>query len=233
MTRGLAINNPLNIRISSARWQGMADTQPDPAFVAFRSNEFCIRAGERILLSYQARGLNTIAKMIAAWAPPSDNNPTDAYIANVARACDADKDAPIDVDTVAMAFPMLKAMIRQEQGSDCVPDAVIMDGLRLAGVSDIEPKPIAKSKTMISTVVTGGGAAVAAVSEVHQQVQQAHDTLQEVTDTVSAAAASAGMVHQALHWGITHGAGIAAILVGVGICGIVYAKLNDRKRLGV
>ena len=43
-SRGLRNNNPLNIRCSADRWQGMATTQTDKSFVQFETMGYGYRA---------------------------------------------------------------------------------------------------------------------------------------------------------------------------------------------
>jgi hypothetical protein len=129
--RGVRNNNPLNIRKSNAEWVGMAPVQSDPDFVQFDDAVYGIRAGCKIIKTYVNRGLNTISKIISTWAPPSDNNPTDAYVANVAGACGIN---PTDIIDLSVIFPkLIGAMIKQEQGlPDLYPDDVIAQGIALA-----------------------------------------------------------------------------------------------------
>jgi len=81
--RGLRNNNPLNIRHNSDKFQGEV-TGTDKAFKTFVSMAYGYRAAFVILATYHSRGLNTIEKIVARWAPPNENN-TAGYIANVER----------------------------------------------------------------------------------------------------------------------------------------------------
>lgn len=81
MTRGIRNNNPLNIRHSSSKWQGMARRQSDRAFVQFTNRKYGYRAAFVLIRSYIGlHHANTIGKIIARWAPSSDGNNTQAYI---------------------------------------------------------------------------------------------------------------------------------------------------------
>lgn len=85
-TRGQRNNNPLNIRLSSDRWQGMSERQTDKAFVQFVSVNYGIRAALIIIRSYINKyNCNTIASIVARWAPPCENN-TKRYIQYVSDA---------------------------------------------------------------------------------------------------------------------------------------------------
>jgi hypothetical protein len=86
--RGIRNNNPLNIRHSPSRWQGMAVEQTDPSFVQFRSMAYGYRAVCKLLQSYWQRFRKegkpfTVRTIISRWAPPEDNNDTESYIRSV------------------------------------------------------------------------------------------------------------------------------------------------------
>ena len=81
--RGLRNNNPLNIRHNSDKFQGEIKGN-DKSFKTFSSMPYGYRAGFVILHTYLTRGLNTIEKIIARFAPLIENN-TQAYIVNVER----------------------------------------------------------------------------------------------------------------------------------------------------
>lgn len=84
--RGLRNCNPLNIRRSADKWQGLSATQDDPAFFSFLGMCYGWRAAFVILTRsyYQKRGLNTIRKIISRWAPNNENN-TEGYIKRVSQ----------------------------------------------------------------------------------------------------------------------------------------------------
>ena len=86
--RGMRNNNPLNIRHSTNRWQGMAEEQTDPDFVQFRSMTYGYRAAFKLLQSYYRRFCKegkpfTVRNIISRWAPPQDGNDTENYIRSV------------------------------------------------------------------------------------------------------------------------------------------------------
>lgn len=87
--RGLRNNNPLNIRHSASRWQGVRVEQTDKAFVQFTSMMMGYRAAWRILESYfnhfEAQQVPFTARnIILRWAPP-DENDSEAYIRSICR----------------------------------------------------------------------------------------------------------------------------------------------------
>ena len=81
--RGLRNNNPLNIRHNADVFQGEIKGN-DKSFKTFSSMPYGYRAAFVTLGTYLSRGQNTIEKIIAKWAPSSENN-TQAYIATVAK----------------------------------------------------------------------------------------------------------------------------------------------------
>ena len=87
MKRGIRNNNPLNIRHSADRWEGMRMEQTDKSFVQFQSMAYGYRAAWKVLESYwkhfrQQRTVFTVKSIISRWAPPSENA-TESYIRTV------------------------------------------------------------------------------------------------------------------------------------------------------
>ena len=83
-TRGIRNNNPLNIRHSKDKWQGIAITQTDKSFVQFQSMAYGYRAAWKVLDTYcltfrRERKAYNVRNIIARWAPPTEND-TDAYV---------------------------------------------------------------------------------------------------------------------------------------------------------
>ncbi len=98
LPRGIRNNNPLNIRLSSDRWQGQVLPQGshspkggdggglsgEKSFCVFESMAYGWRAAFRLLCHtyYGKYKLKTIRALITRWAPPKENN-TEAYIRRV------------------------------------------------------------------------------------------------------------------------------------------------------
>ena len=93
--RGIRNNNPLNIRLSSDKWQGQVNVnvndndnnsslKGEGAFCQFYSMEYGWRAAFVILCRtyYGKYGLKTIRDLVSRWAPAKENN-TEAYIRHV------------------------------------------------------------------------------------------------------------------------------------------------------
>ena len=89
MNRGTRNNNPLNIRRSKDRWQGVRVEQKDSAFVQFETMAYGYRAVWKTLESYwkyfhSVRQLFSVNTIITRWAPPNEND-TKSYIHTVLR----------------------------------------------------------------------------------------------------------------------------------------------------
>jgi len=82
--RGIRNNNPLNIRRSADKWQGLKAQQEDREFFQFSEMKWGWRAAFRLLCHtyYGKYKLKTIRALITRWAPPKENN-TEAYIRRV------------------------------------------------------------------------------------------------------------------------------------------------------
>jgi hypothetical protein len=116
MTRGLDLNNPGDIRISSSPWHGKLQPSRDPDFETFDTPENGIRALARIILNYyRYYGLNTVTAVINRFAPPSEN-PTAAYVTAVCEQTGFDPDSPIDLTSSDTLSALTQAVIHQEQG---------------------------------------------------------------------------------------------------------------------
>lgn len=120
MNNFVCLKNPCNIKISDNHWLGKINPSSDPVFEEFMEVEDGLRAAGKIFLNYQRLdGLQTPTQLIGRWAPPSDNNPTSTYIANMCKHCAVGAD-----DSVVLADPdflakWLSGIVHQEQGYDC------------------------------------------------------------------------------------------------------------------
>jgi hypothetical protein len=149
-------NNPGNIEKSRDRWKGLAANQPDSRFFTFSEAKWGIRAMARILQNYQKKyGLDTIEQVIDRWAPPVENN-TSAYVKAVAKDTGFDKDQKLDLKRHDHLFPLVKAIIRHENGYTPYRDAEINEGLALAGVKPPAPPVQAPPKSIASAIPPKG-----------------------------------------------------------------------------
>ena len=113
---GYRINNPLNIRYSSANnWKGQQGEQS--GFCVFDTPENGIRAAMVNLKSYRKKGVITIGDIISRWAPPTENN-TQNYIEFVCNKLGAAASYEVE-QTAADYIALLQAMCIMEIG--CQP----------------------------------------------------------------------------------------------------------------
>ena len=121
-SRGIRNNNPFNIRKGST-WNGERPNQSDPAFEEFTSMEMGIRAGLKLIRNHvtgfggKRKPMNSIAKLIAVWAPPTENN-TDEYVRTVSRLTGIPKTRTIFPDDRCALLAIAKAMAKVECGVD-------------------------------------------------------------------------------------------------------------------
>jgi len=131
----IAENNPGNIRISSQTWQGQLPPEVDDQFCRFDTPVNGLRAILKILMTYQDKhGFRTIRGWIYRWAPPSDHNPTAAYVQNVAAACGVGVDDCVDIRALPIALGCLRGIVKQENGQQPYGDATLMAACAAVGI---------------------------------------------------------------------------------------------------
>ena len=134
--RNIRNNNPLNIRRSKDKWQGLDAKQNDPSFFKFESMEMGWRAAFVILTKtyYHKYRLFTIRKIISRWAPPAEND-TEAYIKRVSDLTGIDPDEPLGIPSLYpsrwMAVGLAMAIVEGGRQPDVFP---MMRGWTLARV---------------------------------------------------------------------------------------------------
>ena len=134
--RNIRNNNPLNIRRSKDKWQGLAAKQSDSSFFKFESMEMGWRAAFVILTKtyYHKYRLFTIRKIIKRWAPSVEND-TDAYIKKVSDLTGIDPDEPLGIPSLYpsrwMSLGMAMAIVEGGRQPAVFP---MMQGWTLARV---------------------------------------------------------------------------------------------------
>lgn len=191
-TRGVRNNNPGNIRrVKGVTWQGQSAEQTDAEFVAFTSAEYGVRALARTLLTYnKAHGLKSVRGIINRWAPPngfangrSYKQNTSAYIDAVAvelgRALGrtVNVDEALNVDAFAIMRPLVVAIIAHENAGYRYADKVIVEGLRMAGVTDTPPRSLLATGEVQGALISATPLALAGVVEVTKTFSDARDQL--------------------------------------------------------
>lgn len=109
--RGIRNNNPLNIIHSGAKWQGLADFQPDKNFCKFTSMAYGIRAAVLILRSYRKKGFTTVQEIVTRWCP---DRTAPAYIQRVCKETGWPHTKVVDVFNRVEVAALLTAMTKVE-----------------------------------------------------------------------------------------------------------------------
>ena len=112
--RGIRNNNPLNIRYNTGNcWVGQ--TGSDGQFCKFSAPKYGVRAAVKILQKYAGQDSKlTISDIINKWAPRSDGNNTDAYIATVCNAMHMRPADTIDIRKGGTVARFLYSMAKVE-----------------------------------------------------------------------------------------------------------------------
>ena len=106
LPRGLRNNNPGNIRINDDLFQGEIRPSKDKSFKQFTTMAY----------GFKNYKLDTIRKMITRWAPPEDNNHTEAYIKAVSDYAGIPADDPINVNDREQMIRIVAGMSKVENG---------------------------------------------------------------------------------------------------------------------
>lgn len=126
--RGIRNNNPGNLVITNIDWKGKVPVSKntDGKFEQFTQPLWGIRAMFMdIRGDIEKDGLNTIRKLITAYAPKIENN-TAAYIQAVVNRVGIGADARI---MPAHYLSLLKAIIHHENGKQPYSDALIIEAI--------------------------------------------------------------------------------------------------------
>jgi hypothetical protein len=127
--RGLRNNNPLNIRHNRDRFLGEVVPGTDRNFKQFGSMACGYRAAFVVLYTYLKRGIDTVEKIIRAWAPPTENN-TESYIATVVQRSGVGRNKVLTADSGGDYIRIVAAMSHCENGVPAVM-ADVEAGFRL------------------------------------------------------------------------------------------------------
>ena len=121
--RGLRNCNPGNIilppkeRMDRDKFNGEIRPSRDKKFRTFVNNAYGYRAMHYLLRRYKnSYQLNTLEQMIYRWAPPTDNNKTEAYIDFVAKRAGIGRKDIVDVSNMTVMCRIVEAMATMECG---------------------------------------------------------------------------------------------------------------------
>lgn len=121
--RGIRNNNPGNLVYDVTQWVGLVGS--DGRFCIFDTPENGIRAMQRVLNNYAARGVVTIRQVAATWAPAFENN-VSAYVSALVADCG------VGADQVPNRVLLIKGIIRHENGQQPYTDEQIFSGISAA-----------------------------------------------------------------------------------------------------
>lgn len=137
---GVRINNPGDLREAGIAWIGKsADQSAGNGYTVFDTAPDGIRALiVNLRNQWNFHQLDTVASVVAKFAPPSDKNPTGAYITNVAAYLGVSPTDAIDMTDANTLRLFAKAVIIQEVGSQWlqyyIDNGAFEQGAQLAGV---------------------------------------------------------------------------------------------------
>lgn len=114
--RGIRNNNPGNIEDGAFAKSLPGYKGSDGRFAIFESPEAGRGAQVALLGSYGQRGFDTVGEIINRWAPPSDNNPTSAYVDYVARRLNVRPDQQLNLSDPQVAGAIADAITAFENG---------------------------------------------------------------------------------------------------------------------
>lgn len=159
--RGIRNNNPGNIRWGDP-WKGLVpkSERTDDEFCQFVSPVWGIRAICKILQTYASSyGITTVRGIVSRWAPPSENN-TKAYVDSVCRQTGLRPHTIIHPKKYKEVLPLVRAIIRHENGEQPYTADTLRHGLEAAGVKPGEVER--KGAVATSSLGAAGSAAVVA-----------------------------------------------------------------------
>ncbi|WP_295797415.1 hypothetical protein [uncultured Microbulbifer sp.] len=126
--RGIRNNNPLNIE-KGDDWLGLDASQTDPRFAQFIDARYGFRAATRIVGgAYRSRGVDTLAGILGAWAPKSEND-LRAYIDHVSNRSGI---LPMQTVTRDLYPQLFEAMTLHENGEQPYTLDFIREGVSWA-----------------------------------------------------------------------------------------------------
>ncbi|HBT6275581.1 TPA: hypothetical protein PCK60_002033 [Klebsiella quasipneumoniae] len=135
--RGLRNNNPGNIEAGSNSWDGQAGS--DGRFAKFVTPEHGIRALGKNLLSYQRQGYDTVSEIVNRWAPASDGNNTEAYIAALCKKLNVTPNDQLNMSDINTLRQLCAGIIQHENGRQPYSEDQLNTGVSAAlGLTTLE-----------------------------------------------------------------------------------------------
>ncbi|MFO5485522.1 hypothetical protein, partial [Klebsiella pneumoniae] len=128
--RGLRNNNPGNIEAGSNSWDGQAGS--DGRFAKFVTPEHGIRALGKNLLSYHRQGYDTVSEIVNRWAPASDGNNTEAYIAALCKKLNVTPNDQLNMSDINTLRQLCAGIIQHENGKQPYSEDQLNTGVSAA-----------------------------------------------------------------------------------------------------
>lgn len=128
--RGIANNNPGNLRITTIAWQGKIPVaqNTDKAYEQFKNLTYGLRAMATDITNDVAAGADTLRKLITQYAPPSENN-TQTYISYVSQETGIKPDEKLQLTADALANIMY-AKLKMENGATLLPKYITLADIK-------------------------------------------------------------------------------------------------------
>lgn len=121
----IALNNPMNIRISAVAWRNKDAPSRNAQFETFPTPEDGLHAGMENTLNCQLiHACYSISSIISRLSPPTEND-TPGYIQMVCDLCGAQEDEDYDLTIAENLIDLSKAIILRENGEQPYPDALL------------------------------------------------------------------------------------------------------------
>jgi hypothetical protein len=153
-------NNPLNLRPGQP-YEGLRGQ--NGGFCDFVSPPWGFRAAIRNYITKADRGVKTIRALISEWAPPGDNNDTEAYIRSVSQKTGFGADEEISLKAWDVCSKVCYAQTEVETGEPFEKNftlAQLAEGALRAGIVDAPKSPVKK----IGVVLAGAASAASAAA---------------------------------------------------------------------
>ncbi len=130
-TRGIRNNNPGNLNFVGQAGAQLESNGLNSRFAKFQTMEQGIGALAQQLQRYSQRGLNTLGKIVATYAPASENN-TEAYVQELTKRTGFGRDQALDLSNPGVLQSVVKGIIAHENGGmRGITDDQVSRGVRL------------------------------------------------------------------------------------------------------
>lgn len=126
LPRGIANNNPLNLKISNVPWRNKYIPSKDSTFEQFPTTYDGLHAGATNVINYyRLHGLQTVKTIINQYAPAAENDVA-AYVADVCKRLNVGPNDKLNVVDPKTAGQLVTAIIWHENGQCPYHDTEIM-----------------------------------------------------------------------------------------------------------